>query len=245
MRQCDSHEVSQLNEIKIDDAALNMIASWIENNNTIMVEQMPLFGGYAGGLEETVLVDTVSHLASFTTLNGSWHLDGPIHVRWGITTSRETLAVAAHTAAAISENTDLLIGNQYYPLSGPCTEMCLKEVAAQAMADTASGRSILSGSASAKGVLEDHTTGLEARCMAEAAEAAAGMKVSKVNEVLNELVNDYEQNLAEADEVKDPNNKKLGTGKSLSQCYNLDDLTPTDEYWDVYQSVKNEIVDML
>ena len=40
-------------------------------------------------------------------LNASYHLDGPIHIRWGTTTSRETLQIAGHVAAAIDHNTDL------------------------------------------------------------------------------------------------------------------------------------------
>ena len=45
MRTCDSHECSQLNELKVDMAALNMLAGWTVNGNTIMIEQMPIFGG--------------------------------------------------------------------------------------------------------------------------------------------------------------------------------------------------------
>ena len=134
-------------------AGLNMLAGWQAQGNTIMIEQMPIFGGYCGGIEETAICDIATTLASFTLFGGNFHLDGPIHIRWGITTSRETLQVAAHAAAAIDANTDLLLANQYYTIAGPCTEMCLLETAAQAMSDTASGRELLSGSAAAKGVV--------------------------------------------------------------------------------------------
>lgn len=164
-----------------------MIAGWTANGDTIMVEQMPIFGGYTGGVEETAICDVATTLASFSLLSGNFHLDGPIHIRWGITTARETLKIAGHVAAAIDANTDLLIANQYYPVAGPCTEMCLLETAAQAITDTASGRELLSGSAAAKGVAQDYTTGMEARIMGEAAIATAGMKVSKVNDILEAL----------------------------------------------------------
>ena len=90
--------------------------------------------------------------------------------------------IAGNVAAALDSNTDLLIANQYYPIGGPCTEMCLLETAAQAMVDTASGRELVSGCASAKGVAEDFTTGMEARMMGEAAIATAGMKIEDVNQ---------------------------------------------------------------
>ena len=211
-------------------AGLNMIAGWTANGDTIMVEQMPIFGGYTGGVEETAICDVATTLASFSLLSGNFHLDGPIHIRWGITTSRETLQVAAHAAAAIDANTDLLIANQYYPTAGPCTEMCLLETAAQAITDTASGRELLSGSAAAKGVVQDYTTGMEARIMGEAAIATAGMKVSKVNEILEALVSSYEKDYAKAPK-----------GKSFRECYDVQKITPTEEYLSVYERAMNKL----
>jgi methylamine---corrinoid protein Co-methyltransferase len=184
---------------------------------------MPIFGGFCGGMEETTICDIATTLTSFAVLNGSYHLDGPIHIRWGITTARETLKVAGHAAAAIDAHTDLLLANQYYPIAGPCTEMCLLETAAQAIVDTASGRELLSGSASAKGVTQDYTTGMEARIMGEASVAVAGMKVPEVNMILDRLVASYEKNYAKAPE-----------GKSFRECYDVNKVVPTKEYIEVY-----------
>jgi methylamine--corrinoid protein Co-methyltransferase len=223
MRPCDSHEVSQLNELKIDTSGLNMVSGWLQNGDIIMVEQMPIFGGYCGGMEETTICDIATTLTSFAVMNGSYHLDGPIHIRWGITTARETLKVAGHAAAAIDAHTDLLLANQYYPIAGPCTEMCLLETAAQAIVDTASGRELLSGSASAKGVTQDYTTGMEARMMGEASVAVAGMRVPEVNSILDRLVASYEKNYAKAPE-----------GKSFRECYDVNKVIPTKEYIEIY-----------
>jgi methylamine---corrinoid protein Co-methyltransferase len=208
-------------------AGLNMIAGWTANGDTIMVEQMPIFGGYCGGIEETAICDVATTLASFSLFSGNFHLDGPIHIRWGITTSRETLQIAAHAAAAIDANTDLLLANQYYPVAGPCTEMCLLETAAQAITDTASGRELLSGSAAAKGVVVDKTTGMEARVMGEAAMATAGMKISKVNEILENLISSYEKNY-----------NKAPAGKRFQECYDVKTVKPTEEYIKVYDNAK-------
>jgi methylamine---corrinoid protein Co-methyltransferase len=211
-------------------AGLNMIAGWTANGDTIMVEQMPIFGGYCGGIEETAICDVATTLASFSLFSGNFHLDGPIHIRWGITTSRETLQIAAHAAAAIDANTDLLLANQYYPIAGPCTEMCLLETAAQAITDTASGRELLSGSAAAKGVVIDKTTGMEARVMGEAAMATAGMKISKVNEILENLISSYEKNY-----------NKAPAGKRFQECYEVKTVKPTEEYLKVYDSAKTTL----
>jgi methylamine--corrinoid protein Co-methyltransferase len=232
LRPSDSHEISQLNELKIDNAGLNMIAGWTANGDTIMVEQMPIFGGYTGGMEETAICDIATTLTSFTLLNGSYPLDGPIHIRWGITTARETLKVAGHAAAALNAHTDFLLANQYYPIAGPCTEMGLLETAAQAIVDTASGRELLSGSAVAKGVAQDYTTGMEARMMGEAAMTTAGMKLDDVNRIVDALVKSYEGDYAKAPK-----------GKSFRECYDVLKVTPTDEYIRVYDGAVAKLID--
>ncbi len=91
------------------------------------------------------------------------------------------------------------------------------------MTDTASGRELLSGSASAKGVVQDCTTGMEARIMGETAIATAGMKVRKVNEILETLVSSYEKGYAKAPK-----------GKSFRECYDVQKIVPTSEYVGIY-----------
>ncbi len=191
---------------------------------------MPIFGGYAGGIEETAIVDIATHLNAFVMSNATWHLDGPVHIRWGSTNTRETLMIAGWTCATISEFTDILSGNQYYPCAGPCTEMCLLEASAQAITDTASGREILSGVAAAKGVVQDKTTGMEARMMGQAAKAAAGMEIEEVNKIIDNLVKMYEKNYATAPQ-----------GKTFQECYDVNTVTPTEEYVTVYEGARKKL----
>lgn len=226
MRPWDQHECSQLNELKINTAGLNMLAGWGASGDTILMEQMPMFGGYVGGAEETAICDVASTIASFALFDSDIHLDGPIHIRWGTTTTRETIQVAAHAAAALDQNTDFLLANQYYTMAGPCTDMCLLEIAAQAMADTASGREILSGVASAKGVSLDRTSGMEARMMGEVSLATCGMDIADVNETIDNVLRLYERDFARAPQ-----------GKCFQECYDLRSLEPTDEYIDIYDRV--------
>ena len=226
MRPWDQHECSQLNELKINTAGLNMLAGWGASGDTILMEQMPMFGGYVGGAEETAICDVASTIASFALFDSDIHLDGPIHIRWGTTTTRETIQVAAHAAAALDQNTDFLLANQYYTMAGPCTDMCLLEIAAQAMADTASGREILSGVASAKGVSLDRTSGMEARMMGEVSLATCGMDIADVNETIDNVLRLYERDFARAPQ-----------GKCFQECYDLRSLEPKDEYIDIYDRV--------
>ena len=122
------------------------------------------------------------------------------------------------------KHTHLLTGNQYYTAAGPCTEMCLLEAAAQAVTDTASGREIMSGCASAKGTALDRTTPIESRMMAYAARAVAGMDAEKVNHLLDKLVKHYEG----------PGPKRKFNdapfGKRFQDCYDVVTLNPTEEH---------------
>lgn len=232
LKPFDAHECSQLNELKIDMSALNMLAGWAPTGDILMMEQMPIFGGYTGDVEETTICDVATMIASFVIFDCDIHLDGPIHIRWGTTTTRETLKIAAHAAAALDFNTDFLLANQYYTLAGPCTDMCLLETAAQAITDTASGRELISGVASSKGVMQDKTTGLESRMMGEAALATCGMEIETVNEVLDNIVSLYEKNYAKAPQ-----------GKRFQDCYNVRKVEPTDEYIDIYDGVLRTLLD--
>lgn len=216
--------------MKIDNNALNMISGWSGAGDLIMMEQMPILGGYAGGVEETAICDVAATLASFVMFNCDIHLDGPIHVRWGTTSTPETLMVAAHAGCALDRNTDFLLGNQYYTAAGPGTIMCFLEAAAQAITDTASGRELISGVAAAKGVTMDTVTGLEARMIGKVAEAAAGEDADTINKILIEVLSRY------AGEYT-----SIPTPKRFQDCYDAKSCTPKDEYLRVYEKAERTL----
>jgi len=230
MRPTDSHEYSQLNELKIDMDFIREMQHIHDWGAVAMTEQMPIIGGFLPSVEAGCVSDVATTLAAFGVFGTSWHLDGPIHVRWGITTARETCQIAGCCAAGVDRNTELLLGNQYYTLAGPCTEMTLLETAVQALTDAASGREIVSGVASAKGVALDKTTGMEARVMGETCMAACKLNVPKSNEVLNAILATYEPNYKAAAPPGSPY-----SGKMFAEgCYDPVKILPTDEYLAVY-----------
>ncbi len=214
----------------VDTSTMNLIAAWHMSGSNILIEQMPIVGGYCGGIEETAICDVATTLASFALFNADIHLGGPIHVRWGTTTNRESLQVASHTAAAIDTNTDLLIANQIYAMAGPCTKMNLMEVAAQSMCDTASGRELISGVASSKGVKQNEVSGMEARMMGEAAMATCGMDIHEVNTIVDRILRMYE-----------PHYHDVPKGKNFRQCYDLNNIQPAEEYVRIYDSVLEDL----
>lgn len=191
-----------------------------------MFEQMPIIGGFTGTVEQTAVVDVATTMASFCLLGGgTYHLDGPIHVRWGTTTARETCQVAGHCGLAHDRNTPFMLANQYYTLAGPNTEMVILELAVQSATDAASGRELESGVAAAKGVALDYTTGIEARAMGEVAIATTKMNVPKANEVINAI-------LATHDSLE--SYKTAPKGNTFQQCYDVNTVLPSDEWLENY-----------
>jgi methylamine--corrinoid protein Co-methyltransferase len=81
----------------------------------------------------------------------------------------------------------------------------------------------MSGNASAKGVALDYTTAMEARFMAYAARAVAGVETEKVNVMLDKLVGLYEKDF-----------KTAPKGKTFQECYDVNSLSPSDEYLQVF-----------
>jgi methylamine--corrinoid protein Co-methyltransferase len=96
------------------------------------------------------------------------------------------------------------------------------------MCDTASGRELLSGVASAKGVRIDMVTGMEARMMGEASMAACGMEVSEVNEIVERILTWYEKSYSQPPK-----------SKTFQEAYDVDNIEPNEEYISVYDSALN------
>ncbi len=102
------------------------------------------------------------------------------------------------------------------------------------MTDTASGRELLSGSASAKGVVQDCTTGMEARIMGEAAIADRRHESERgQRRCSRQLVSSYEKGYAKAPK-----------GKSFRECYDVQKIVPTPEHQKVYDDAVAKLRDM-
>ena len=230
LRACDGYDICLRNEMKIDYICLNMLASAEIAGSVNHFEALPVFGGYCGGAEETAICSVATSLASFVLFGADIHIDGPIHIRWGVTTARDTLRVLAHTAAALDSNTNLILGSLYYTMAGPCTEMCLMENAAQAIVDSVTGREIIETSASARGVELDKTTGMESRFAGKAAQAASGLSPEEANEILDELIFWYE-----------PMFPSAPSGKTFQECYDLKTMCPTEEYERIYTKAVDKV----
>jgi methylamine--corrinoid protein Co-methyltransferase len=191
----------------------------------------PLVGGYSGGPEATALVHIAHHFLALLAFEAQWHCGFPLHIHHGCNTTRELLWLVSLTAQALSRNTHLLITANTFAAAGPCTEMVAYEVVAHALAATVAGAD-LDLAAVARNRHPERATGMEARIGAEAGHLTArqGVTRDQANEIIKQILAQYEDQLAEAP-----------IGKRLDECYNLETLEPTHEYVELYEGVKEKL----
>jgi len=109
--------------------------------------------------------------------------------------------------------------------------MVAYEIVANAIAATVAGAD-LDLAAVARNRHPERATGMEARIGAEAGHLTArqGVMREQANEIVKQILAQYEDQIAEAP-----------IGKRLDECYNLDTLEPTIEYVELYEQVKEKL----
>ena len=236
LRPTDPHLVVFLNELKMDYDLLNKVIHNKYLGNIVEACSCPLFGGYTGGAETTAIAAVAEAIAGFVVCdpaNFVWYAQS---LYSGTTTDRHTLWFATTSILALrSAGLPVLLDMYVGPAAGPCTEMICDEIAAQAIAQTAAGVTSLYGACGAKMKTTDYVTGMEARILREISEAAAGVGLDEANAMVLRLLDRYEQPIAENREPR---------GKSFPECYQLPELTPTDEYQHLWERKKEDLANV-
>jgi methylamine--corrinoid protein Co-methyltransferase len=232
VRPVDGNLIASLAELKTDYSQLTKALYYTERKNILTgAVYVPLMGGYSGGAEGTAIVTLAHHLQGLLVHNVAY-ADFPItHLKYSCSTTRETLWAASIVGQALSRNTHLLTATEAITAAGPCTEMCLYEVAASSIVGTVSGIHINNASA-AKSQYLDRETGMEAKMGCEVGHAVTGMKRTEANEIVKQLVSRYEQNFE---------NPPLG--RTFQDCYDLTSVKPSKEYINLYRQIKTELRD--
>ena len=218
LRPSDGFMIASMDPMKVDFARLNKAVIAHSIGAPIGMDFSPLLGGYSGGPEGTAIGTVATHLMGMLTLQTSYLIPFPLHLRYVSNSSREMLWTISAMGQAISRNTNLLSISLNYTAAGPCTPMCLYETSASVMAAVASGLSMESvGVATNK--YEDRVTPVEPRISAEVGHAVAGVKRSEANEMAKKLLRKYESKLTSPP-----------LGKPLQECWNSSRRRPTKEY---------------
>jgi methylamine--corrinoid protein Co-methyltransferase len=229
LRPSDGFMIASMDPMKIDFARLNKVTLALSMGAPIGMDFAPLLGGYSGGPEGTAVCAVASHMMGLLTLQTSYLIPFPLHLRYVSNSSRDMLWVISAMGQAISRNTHFLSLSLNYTAAGPCTPMVLQETTASVMAAVVSGLSIeMGGTATNK--YEDRMTPVEPRISGEVAHAVAGMKRSEANEICGRLLRKYESKLASPP-----------LGKTLHECWDSEKRRPSKEYGSIINRFKTDL----
>jgi methylamine--corrinoid protein Co-methyltransferase len=230
LRASDGWLIDFLAEMKVNFETLNRLAFIQVTNGNIGSTALPILGGYAGGAPGTALVMTAYYLLGILLFQGTYHLTGPVHFRFGCSTTRDSLWVFSMVGRATSRNIRYPAIALGYGAAGPQTKMYFYEAAAFNLSCVTSGYAGVQTLHPAKAIVDDAVTPTEARFCAEMAHSLAGMKADRASELVNQLLDKYEGEV-----------EKAPIGKRYQECYDLKRGKPSDDYLRLYEEVKDEL----
>jgi methylamine--corrinoid protein Co-methyltransferase len=189
--------------------------------------------GYAGGPEGAVLANIASTILQRTILRS--HIGGghAYDIRYLGNCGRHGQWALSVLNQALSRNTNFLTSALIEQKAGPNTEMLLLESAVGHINLNVSGTSGTLGPRSSGGAMLDYITPLETKFSAEVFKAASGMTREQANEIAKVLIPRYEERLVAAP-----------VGGTIQECYDLETMTPHDDYLEKYHKVKGELIDL-
>jgi methylamine--corrinoid protein Co-methyltransferase len=232
LRPSDAFLVSQMVELKTSFDQLSRVA-YLQGIGMHIVDLMtPLIGGLGGGAEGTAVVTIACHILGAVLYDASYHMMSHTHMRWVNNTDRMGLWMQAMVGQALSRNTPIPALNDIYCVSGAGAEELLWEVAAGAVAGTPSGMN-MQGAGCTGGFKTDHTTGLEARFIAEVSHACLGLTRQNANELVLELLTHYEKTF------NDPNR-----GQPFPEVYDENTVEPKEHWLEKYHRVRESVIKM-
>jgi methylamine--corrinoid protein Co-methyltransferase len=221
-------------EMKVDFDRMKKVPFLLRTTYALGGLMGPLMGGYAGGPEGSA-INTVAHLflGRMAFMNEYTNFF-PIDIHETCNTTRSMLWLVSVCHQAMARHTHMLHFANTFTAAGPCTDFGCYELINHGVAASVSGAA-LSPASSARNMYPERCTGMEGRICAEAAHAAAlsGMTRKDANALVKKILPKYE------DRIKD-----APKGQKISQCYNLDTVTPTQEYLDLYARINKEVSEM-
>lgn len=220
-------------EMKIDYRTLNKVIHTLNMGGLIKADCPSMIGGMPGSVEGAVVIEIACSILSYAILQNHAGGGQMYDVRYLSNVNREGLWGLSMVNQALSRNTHTLPVNIANIASGPVTENILYEIAAGQAVIACSGASASIGPRTAGGKLNDYITPLESRFLAEVTHAASALEPKAVNEMVKQILPRYE------DKLKTPN-----IGKPYQEAYNVATAEPTEEWYQMYAKVKNEMIDL-
>lgn len=220
-------------ELKICFGNFHRVLHAINLGYSVHAGSNSYIGGYAGPVEGAAVANIANELLLTAILRADNTGNNIFDMKHLCGTSRKALWGNSVVTQAISRNTKIMNCKILDTVGGPCTEFYFYESAAGLMINAASGASCTIGPRSAGGRLKDYITPVEAWWCGEVFKSCGNMKLEEVNEIAKKLIPKYEADLG---------NPPIG--KSISECFDLKRLEPTEEYRELYNRMRKEISDL-
>jgi methylamine--corrinoid protein Co-methyltransferase len=226
-----------LPHMKVDYQTLSRAAHFAEYGCYTSSAGQTFLGGISGGPETsavTSVAECIGAIVLFQTLINAAVVISTRYQPYNWIIDRPGMWGSVLATSAINKNTHTINTLGALTLAGPCTEMCLLELAVQSVAGITMGLHPY-GNGCNTGLVLDHCTGMESRFQGEVARAAAGIKRENANDIVKVLMSRYEPLL---------NENKIPYGKSFRECYDMNTISPTAEYQGIYKKVREELEDL-
>ncbi|MFW6068843.1 MAG: monomethylamine:corrinoid methyltransferase [Chloroflexota bacterium] len=229
----DWHHVAVVSEFKTDYFLLTKVAHLIETQSVIHSFYNTIYGGTVGGKDAMAIAIVGGCILMQLAYMTGTHSVSPTHPFFGNDTTPEIIQAISVAQQAMARNSRMLTDVVITPVGGPGTKTLLYETAALALTSTVSGASALIGPRSGAGVEPGHVSGLEARFMAEVANAALAMTRQEADAIVRQLVGKYKDDL-----------DTRPCGQHFTEVYDPIMVKPKPEWVATYEEVKEELVEM-
>lgn len=220
-------------ELKTSFHSLNKIVQAVNCGARIYSGTESYIGGYAGPTEGAALAIIASSLLHLAVHAADISAESSMDLSYNGSCGRAGLWADSIAHQAISRNASHLTTCVANQTAGPVTDMLLYESAAGMLTLCVSGVSQALVSRSAGGRYTNHVSPLEIKFCGEVLKRSAGLKRSDANEIVKKIIPKYEGKL-----------RSSPGGKPFPECYDLNSLTPSKEWLDIYNKVKKEMIDL-
>ena len=217
-------------ELKLHYASFHKAVIGLANNGYIDAGSYSMIGGYTGSAEGATLGGIATDILQYPILQAHASACSIYDIRFDSTCNRHSLWGLSMILQAIGRNAPIIMSKIINQTAGPCTDEILYTSAAGLIAGGVSGMSWTIGCRSAGGRFKNYITPLEHWFCGEVFEASAKLSLSQANELVLYLLTKYEDGL-----------KNQPKGKSFTECFDVKTLTPTKEWQEIYDRVKEDL----
>ncbi|MDD5468044.1 MAG: monomethylamine:corrinoid methyltransferase [Anaerolineales bacterium] len=229
-RPTDWHHASFVSELKTSYAELIKSVHYAHTRTFAHNFYNPIYGGYIGSGAGLAIATVAGMVLMKACYGGVTDNPGPSHAHLSCDTYPDMITAQAVAFQGLSRNTNVLVSSFVRPVGGPGTREILYETAALTIASVPSGIALMEGVQSAMGRFTGHVSGLEARFMAEVAQAATRLDRKEADRMVRWLVQKFEAR-----------QKEMPVGKPFNEVYDLKTIHPLPEWQRTYEQVCQEL----